>query len=83
MEEQVKRLKELGFSALQIKCGTKDHTTEKRLVETGAYAFVFSSPEYLLGEEVWRDVMQSSVYRDKRVLLVIDEAHTVIEWYVC
>lgn len=72
MEEQVKRLASYGYSVAQV--GKDDD------IRSGKFTFLFASPELLLGNEEWRNMLRSSCYQEKRILIVIDEAHTVIEW---
>jgi superfamily II DNA helicase RecQ len=74
MEEQVKKLASYGYSVAQV--GKDDE------IRSGRFTFLFASPELLLGNEEWRNMLRSSCYQEKRILIVIDEAHTVIEWYV-
>ena len=44
------------------------------------FDFVFSSPEKLVGDLKWRDMLQSEVYQKRLKALVVDEAHTVLLW---
>jgi superfamily II DNA helicase RecQ len=76
MAEQVKRLTSLGYSATQI--GKED--IEHEDVINGKFTFMFGSPELFLGSDEWRSMLRTPCYQQKRVLIVIDEAHTVIEW---
>ena len=39
----------------------------------GVYQLVFLSPEALLSNETWRDIVQSPVYQENLVAVVIDE----------
>ena len=39
----------------------------------GVYQLVFLSPEALLSNETWRDMVPSSVYQENFVAVVIDE----------
>ena len=78
MEEQTNRLKKIGFPAAYI----GHDTYEDDHIKNGEYMFVFSSPELILERDEWRTMLRSASYDTKRVLIVIDEAHTVIEWLV-
>ena len=49
-------------------------------VAEGRYQFVFISPEMLLTEDKWRNMILSPVYKDRLVALVVDEAHCVKTW---
>ena len=49
-------------------------------VAESSYHFVFISPEMLLTEQQWRDMIVSPVYKDSLVAFVIDDAHFVKTW---
>ncbi len=73
MTEQCERLSKLGFSATYI---DKDEREKDDIINC-QYDFLFGSPESLLGD--WRDMLKSQVWRDKLNLIVVDEAHTVLQ----
>lgn len=76
MSEQCKKLTEHGFKSTYI---GRD-SSENENIENGFFDFVFASPEQLLGNVKWRDVLKSTQYKEKLKAIVIDEAHTVIHW---
>ena len=78
MEEQCKRLTSLGFKATYIGRDAMDNIS----LEKGLFQFVFASPEVLVGDVTWRAILNSKIYQEKLRLLVVDEAHTIIQWYV-
>ena len=41
---------------------------------------LFFSPEGILTDGTWRDMIQSPVYRENVVAFVVDEAHCVKKW---
>ena len=49
-------------------------------VESGHYHVVYISPEALLLNPQWRDMLLSSKYIENLVALVIDEAHCITKW---
>ncbi len=49
-------------------------------IHEGQYQVVFFSPESLLTEETWRDMLQSEVYQENTVGFIVDEAHCVKKW---
>ena len=60
--------------------GKVDNDTEVETdILTGKYQLVFMSPEALLGNDKWRDMLVSSVYQQNLVGLV-DKAHCVKKW---
>lgn len=44
------------------------------------YHFGFGSPELLVGNEKWREVIKSQSFQNSHRVTVIDEAHTVVQW---
>ena len=48
----------------------------------GLVQLLFISPESLLSNPQWRDMLLLPVYQEKVVGLVIDEAHCIAMWYV-
>lgn len=55
-----------------------DDTVEK--LHEGLYQVVLFSPEALLSNDSWRDMLQTSVYQENVIAFVIDEAHLVKKW---
>ncbi len=49
-------------------------------VHEGRHQVIFFSPESLLTEDTWRDMLQSWHYRENLVGFVVDEAHCVKKW---
>ena len=76
MKEQVDRLNGLGYKAIYI--GTEEDDIQG--IKNGHYHFVFGSPELLVGNEKWRDVIKSPTFQANHRLTVVDEAHTVVQW---
>lgn len=74
MKEQCDKLCALGLKATYI---GKD-TSENDMIASGHYNFIYGSPEALVGEKKWKQCL--SDLGDKLRLLVVDEAHTVIQW---
>ena len=44
------------------------------------YHTMYMSPEALITDERWRDMLLSPVYSEHLVGLVVDEAHCVKKW---
>uniref|UniRef100_A0A8W8NL50 DNA 3'-5' helicase n=1 Tax=Magallana gigas TaxID=29159 RepID=A0A8W8NL50_MAGGI len=59
MSEQCKKLTALGFKATYI---GKD-SAETNDIINGEYDFIYASPEQLVGDMKWRDVLKSDVYQ--------------------
>ncbi len=43
----------------------------------GYFQFIFFSPEKLLCNDTWRDMLQTDIYQENVIALVVDEAHLV------
>uniref|UniRef100_A0A8W8P2K3 Helicase ATP-binding domain-containing protein n=1 Tax=Magallana gigas TaxID=29159 RepID=A0A8W8P2K3_MAGGI len=74
MKEQTQRLCKLGFKATYI---GRDPTEDDAIIE-GIFKSIFASPEALVGDRKWRDVVAN--LRDRIKVIVVDEAHTVVQW---
>ena len=51
-------------------------------IRKGLVQLLFISPESLLSNPQWREMLQLPVYQERMVALVVDEAHCVVMWYV-
>ena len=49
-------------------------------VETGQYQVVYISPEALLLNPQWREMLLSRPYKENLVAFVIDKAHCITKW---
>lgn len=76
MEKQVERLNKLNVSAIYIK-STQMHVTD---VIAGEYTFIYGSPEILIDTIKWREMFRHPSFARKRSLIVVDEAHTILQW---
>ena len=74
MKDQVRSMNERDVTA--VYAGDIDLETEREICE-GRYQLVFMSPEALLGDNRWRDMLISPVYRQNLVGMAVDEAHCV------
>lgn len=80
MKDQVASFTSRGLSSIYI--GEVNSEEKVARVHEGKYQVIFFSPELLLNDEVWRDMLQSSMYRENLVGLIIDEAHCVKKWCI-
>lgn len=76
MTEQVAMLNALGLAAACV--GRNVEETDGIL--SGKYQYIYSSPEHILGNSQWREMLRSEVFKSKVGLIVVDEAHTVVQW---
>lgn len=77
MEDQVKYLRSLGFTAVNISTQVEE---ERFRIENGEYSIVFGSPEAWLKNERWRAMLCNKVYSSKLCTVAIDEVHVVRQW---
>ena len=75
MKDQVASLKDKGIETVYV--GEKCDLDK---VYGGSYPILFISPEALLTDSKWRDVLLSQVYQEQLMAVVIDEAHCVKKW---
>ena len=77
MKDQVRQMTERNVKAVYV--GEIDDATETEVCE-GQFQLVYLSPEALLTNATWCDMLQSPVYQSNLVALVVDEAHCVKKW---
>ena len=77
MKDQVKSLKSRGVDAVYA-----GEDCDMDRVSEGGYPIIFVSPEALMTNSTWRDVLLSEVHQKHLVAVVVDEAHCVKKWYV-
>ena len=49
-------------------------------VDEERYSILYVSPEALLTDNKWRDVLASQVYQHHLMGIIVDEAHCVKKW---
>ena len=76
MQEQCDFLNTLGIKAAMI---GKDKDKDIEKLE-GNTTYVFTSPETIVGQLKWRNMVKSRVYQERLVLFAVDEAHVVTQW---
>eukprot|EP00794_Sanderia_malayensis_P001676 gene1676-1869_t len=93
MEDQVKKLGDLGVNAVALSDMTEggryeddeDDAVAKKIddilegVEEGCYSLVYTSPESMMAKEVWRKILSSTEFRRHCIGVAIDEAHLVLD----
>lgn len=76
MKDQVRQMTQRDISAVYV--GDDD------VIETevcgGKFQLVYLSPEALLTNATWRDMLLSPMYQSNLVALIVDEAHCVKKW---
>jgi len=67
-----------GLSVAAINSNTSEAV--KQGVYNGEFSLVFFSPELLLLEKRWRDLLTSTLYQQRVKAFIVDEAHCVKKW---
>ena len=81
MKDQVRAMKEKAVSAVYVDdLSDQQGLQRSSKVCNGEYQLVYMSPEALLTDELWRDMLLSPVYHENLVGLIVDEAHCVKKW---
>ena len=78
MAEQCKKLVGFGFKATYV---GKDSSEDESIID-GQFDLIYCSHETLLEDSKWKQMLKSKHYQDRLRLIVVDEAHTVTQWYV-
>ena len=69
MKDQVKTLQQRGADE-----------EAREQIHNGEFQLLFISPEAVLTNPEWRDMLQSPVYQENLVAFAVDEAHYVKKW---
>ena len=95
-KNKISKLRQVKVSAIRI---TSNDCSSYCAIESGQYRLgkhfvmnlmvslsvgllVFMSPEAATTKP-WRELFKSPMFRKHLVLLAVDEAHCISEWYVC
>ena len=70
-----------GITAAFVGREQEDKTVKDGVLK-GQYQLVFISPESLIMNLQWREMLRSDVYQWNLVGLAVDKAHCVTKWYV-
>lgn len=75
---------ELALQQRGVKVAVVRDLDEEKIenVKQGHYEVIYISPERILADTDWRDMLQSPIYQSNLVAIVVDEAHLVKKWYV-
>lgn len=81
MIDQCEKFKSLGMSADYVGEAQEDKLAMQRVI-SGEVQLVFISPEAIINNPKYCQMLSSSVYKEKLVAVAVDEAHLVKEWLV-
>ena len=78
IDDQIQYLRGLGLSSVSLShIKTEEEIKE---VEKGLFSIVYATPEGLLKNERWRQMLKSETYKLKLCALAVDEAHVIKQW---
>ena len=78
VEDQIQLLSKRNVPATSMTI----HKGDKSAILHGGYKIIYTSPELLLRDSEWRDIVVSDTFQDNIVGFIIDEAHCVKTWLV-
>ena len=78
IKDQVKFLQNKGIKASPIGAGQEDANFQE--IINGEMNIVYSSPEAMLSNNHWREVICSPVYQRSVIAVAVDEAHCITHW---
>ena len=80
MMDQRDKYSEMGLSAEYI--AEIQEPSVAADVRQGKFQLMFVSPESVIRNSLWKEILTSEFYKDSLVALVVDEAHCVKHWLV-
>lgn len=72
------QLLELGSSATCLTDNISEVELEK--LRCGQYTYIYTHPENIIGKKHLNKIFTSSIYDSKICIIVLDEAHCVLDW---
>ena len=73
MEQQVRKLGNLA-------CSLAPGQYDKVKLKTGDLSYLFCHPEQILHDATLHELFSSETYSARKIYLVVDEAHCILEW---
>eukprot|EP00794_Sanderia_malayensis_P006609 gene6609-7358_t len=82
MLDQMAKMKLVGVTAAAIYVPVQPGQDADVLdaIENGDYSLIYASPESVLTTDTWRKLFSSKYFKENCDLLVIDEAHCIVDW---
>lgn len=78
IKDQVKSLQKKGIKASFIGSGQEEANFQQ--IIKGEMNIVYSSPEAMLANDQWRDMVCSVIYQQSVIAVAVDEAHCITHW---
>ncbi|KAL5489364.1 hypothetical protein EMCRGX_G018451 [Ephydatia muelleri] len=80
MKDQVSSLSSRGLSAAYVNGETENDKSQLTEILNGKFHIIFISPELLLTNLTWREMIRTRTYMNNLVAFVVDEAHCIPKW---
>ena len=77
---QVSSLSSRGLSAAYVIGETENDKSQLTEILNGKFQIIFISPELLLTNLTWREMIRTRTYMNNLVAFVVDEAHCIPKW---
>ena len=68
-----------GLATAYVSADSSDKKMKDGIIK-GEYQLVYISPELLMVNLKWREMLRSAVYQSKLKGFIVDEAHCVTKW---
>ena len=78
MKDQVKNLQQKGIKASFIGGGQEEGNLQRIL--KGEMNIVYSSPEAMMANDQWREMVSSPIYQRSVIAVAVDDAHCITHW---
>ncbi len=78
MKDQVRSMVKRNITAIYA---AEADEQAVRDIHLGIYQLLYMSPEMLLRDEKWRDMLVCPIYQKNLMAFAVDEAHCVKKWY--
>ena len=79
METQIKELTNLGVPAVNLS-DVEENTLIEKEVKEGKFRILFGTPETWIRQEKWYSMLQTTIYQERVLAVVADEAHCLPQW---
>ena len=79
MMDQCRKYREMGIT-VEVIGESQSEPSACSHIEKGHYQLLYISPESLIGNPAWREMLRNDVYQRHLVAFIVDEAHCVKKW---
>ena len=77
LDDQIDSLQKCGCSVLNVKDTTKEEVDD---IKKAKYNFIYTTPESIVNNSTWKEILMSDYFQKHCKVVVVDEAHCLIKW---